>query len=68
MRLEGSRCKARSEDGAWGFRALFWKLTFTVTFVTAYTWGRVFDIVNLNLILSYMYLLACLLVLVIDDA
>ena len=46
---EGSRCKARSEDV---LGALFWKLTFTVTFVTG---GRVFDIVNLNLILSYMY-------------
>ncbi len=33
MRLEGSRCKARSEDV---LGALFWKLTFTVTFVTAY--------------------------------
>jgi hypothetical protein len=34
VRLEGSRCKARSEDVLAG--ALFWKLTFTVTFVTAY--------------------------------
>ena len=36
--------------------ALFWKLTFTDVTQAFVTGGRVlFDIVNLNLILSYMY-------------